>query len=72
MQPGIYDYSKLRGLIRERKRTQEEIAVAVGLNPSILSQKLCGKGLFKQTEISAICNVLQIRPEDISVYFFAN
>lgn len=68
---GVYDYGKLRGLIRQRGRTQEDVAQAARLNSATLSQKLCGKGLFKQNEISAICNMLDIDPSEIGVYFFA-
>lgn len=72
MKSGVYDYSKLRGLIREKKCTQEDVATAAGLNPATLSQKLSGKSLFKQSEISAICDALEILPQDIATYFFAS
>lgn len=69
---GMYDYSKLRGLIREKRFIQDEIAKAIPINAATLSQKLSGKGLFKQNEISAICKILDIPSADIGVYFFTN
>lgn len=67
---GVYDYSKLRGLIREKNYTQEEIAKSIGINLSTLNQKLRGRSLFKQKEISSMCEVLDISSDEIGVYFF--
>nr|DAQ76762.1 MAG TPA: Protein of unknown function (DUF739) [Caudoviricetes sp.] len=72
MQIGLYDYSKLRGLIRAKNCTQEDVAKAAGINPATFSQKLCGKGLFKQDQIAAICNLLNIEPTEIGSYFFSH
>ena len=67
---GIYNYSKLLGMIREQGKTQNEVAQAAKINPATLNQKLRGKGLKKKKEISAICLFLKIPPSEIGVYFF--
>lgn len=66
----VYSYSRLRGRIRRCGRTQKEVAYAAKLNPATLSQKLCGKGYFRQNEISSICEMLEIADTEISDYFF--
>lgn len=67
---GMYDYCKLKGKMKEKGYTQEAIAEVAGLNPSTFNLKLNGKGLFKQSEITAICNLLGIPPTEIGLYFF--
>lgn len=67
---GVYNYSKLRGLIREKGQTQESVANAAKISPATFSSKICGKGLFKQNEITQICKFLDIKPQDIGTYFF--
>lgn len=67
---GIYDYSELRGLIRSRSKTQEDVAHAASIDPSTLSQKLNGRSLFKQSEIESIAKYLEISPVDVGRYFF--
>lgn len=71
IQSFTYNYSKLKGLIRERNLTQEDVASAISLNKSTFNQKLKGKSEFRQSEILAICNFLEISLENISTYFFA-
>lgn len=67
-----YDYSKLLGRMKEKNITQEFLAQLIGLQPPTLSQKLNNKARFKQAEISNICDVLEIEPVDIGLYFFAH
>ena len=69
---GIYNYAELRGLMRARDKTQEEVAKAVSIAPSTFSQKLNGRGLFKQNEIEAITAFLGIHPCDVGKYFFTH
>lgn len=64
-----FDYSKLRGKIREYG-TQEAFADAIGISTVTLSEKLNNKSQFTQKEINKSVEVLQIAPEDIPTYFF--
>lgn len=63
------DYSKLRGLIRERYHTEKAFAEAIGMSAPVLSGKLNDRDEWKTSEISAACRALDISPELISVYF---
>jgi transcriptional regulator with XRE-family HTH domain len=65
-----FDYSKLRGKIREMCQTQENFAEKIGLSKVSLSVKLNNKVPFTQGEIHAACDVLGIDRSDIAEYFF--
>jgi len=65
-----FDYSRLRGAIRENGKTQEEVSAEAALASATFSQKLNNKGLFRQNEITAICDCLHIPYSKISEYFF--
>ena len=67
-----YDYSKLLGRMKEKNITQDVLAKRIGLQPTTLSQKLNNKARFKQSEISLICDILDIDAGQIGVYFFAH
>lgn len=63
------NYSKLKGLMREKGITQEMLAQSVGIAESTLNMKLNGKSFFKADEILKIAEVLGIMSL-IDVYFF--
>lgn len=65
-----FNYNKLLGKMREKKITQENLANKIGNSPVTLSLKLNNKARFKQAEISAICDILNIRDCEIGEYFF--
>ena len=64
----IFDYSKLRGKIKECFDTQKSFAQALGISERALSLKLNNKVFFSQDEIEKICSLLNIL--DIGSYFF--
>lgn len=66
-----YNYSKLLGKIKECGLTQEQLAKEIGVNKATLSAKLNNKFNFNTDEMDAICEVLDISPEEIGSYFFA-
>lgn len=66
----IFDYSKLRGLAREKGKTQESIAAMIGVKEGTYSQKINNNSEFRQSEILRICDLLDIPPEQIHTYFF--
>lgn len=63
------DYSKLKGLMREKGVTQAELAKKIGMAESTLNLKLSGKTDFKTDEIIAISDFLGTR-DAIEKYFF--
>lgn len=65
-----FDYSKLNGRIVEKYGTQLRFSEALGLSESLLSKKLNGNVSFKQNEIQRACELLDIDPNDIPLYFF--
>lgn len=67
-----YNYSKLFGLIREKNLTQIDLAKLADISYASLNLKLNNKAIFRQSEISRICDVLNIQPDDIPKYFFAH
>lgn len=65
-----FDYSKLRGKIREVFGTQSKFASAMGLSNVSLSAKLNNNIAFTQSEINRACKLLSIPIEFIPIYFF--
>lgn len=65
-----FDYSKLRGQIRENYNTQSDFAKAMGFSSASLSAKLNGKVQFTQNEMDNACSLLKIDKADIAAYFF--
>ena len=65
-----FNYSKLRGRIRECETTQAQLAEMIGINKSSLSVKLNGRYAFTNEEILSICKELHIANDEISKYFF--
>ena len=64
-----YDYSKLRGKIREVYFTEHRFAKALGLSKMSLSTKLNGHIEFSQGEIEKAVGLLGIDPRQVSEYF---
>ena len=66
-----YDYSKLRGKIKEVCGTQDCFAEKLGIGRVTLSQRLNCQSEFTQDEILKACEILRIdKSMDISTYFF--
>ena len=65
-----FDYSKLKGRIKEVLGTQEVYAEKIGLSRTSLSLRLSGKLEFTEREISKSCDVLEFEPSEIPAYFF--
>ena len=66
----LFDYSKLKGKIKEKGLTQEELANKIEIDKSTLSLKINNQSVFTQEEIFKIINILGIAPEEIEEYFF--
>lgn len=65
-----YDYSKLRGKIKEVCETHDRFAEKLGIGRVSLSQRLNNILDFSQSEMYKTCDILSISKEDIPVYFF--
>ena len=65
-----FDYSKLRGKIKEVFRTQAAFADVMKMSTVSLSEKLNNKTQFRQKEIDRACDLLQISKDEIPTYFF--
>ena len=62
---------KLKGRIVEKGYTLSTIAKEVGISYQSMSYKVNNKREFNQTEISALCSILDIMDDQRSAYFFA-
>lgn len=65
-----WNYSKLRGKIKEIFGTQEAFAEALGIGRVSLSQRLNNLLEFTQDEMFKSCELLKISTCDIPDYFF--
>ena len=65
-----YSYQKLLGRIVEVYGTQSEFAKAMDVSERSISLKLNSKLNFKQSEITKACELLNIKPSEISEFFF--
>lgn len=65
-----FDYRKLNGRIVEKLGTKKEFAKKIGKSRSSVIQKLNNSTNFSQNEIIKSCEVLEISPNEIPIYFF--
>lgn len=65
-------YAKLRGLIRERFKTQEAFAEAMEMRISTLSAKLNDRSEWTKSQIKRACELLEIPLTEVWLYFFAD
>ena len=66
----VLEYGKLLGRIKEKGFTQAQLANLVGMTPGTMSMKLNNQAHFRQAEIFAICDALDIPISEIGEYFF--
>lgn len=67
-----YLYPALCGKIREKYRTQGNMANAIGMNPSTLSAKLSGKTQWSFADVEKICRILDIPMAEAPNFFTPN
>jgi len=65
-----FDYSRLRGRIREKIGTETEFATLLGISAPTLSAKLNNKVGFTESEILKASEILLVPRNEISFYFF--
>lgn len=66
----MFDYSKLKGRIREKTGTQSSFAKGMHMSDVSISDKLNNKKQWTQNEMLAACEVLDFCVSEIPVYFF--
>lgn len=66
----MFDYSKLRGRIREILGTQSMFAKLLGISEATLSKKLNNETDFTQSEMNRSCDLLKFPCAEIPAYFF--
>jgi hypothetical protein len=65
-----FDFSKLRGRIVEKFGTLERFAEAGGHSKGWISNRMNNVVPWDGQEIDEACEMLDINPEEIPVYFF--
>ena len=65
-----FDFSKLRGKIREVLSQEQIFAKKIGISTATLSSRFNNTTDFTGTEIMLACDVLKIPKEEIDLYFF--
>lgn len=65
-----YDYSKLRGRIKEKCGTEGAFAKKIRRSHNYLTSVFQGKSYFSQKDIGRGAEVLEIAPVEIGEYFF--
>lgn len=67
----MYDYSKLLGLILSLFNSRFEFAMALGVTPQTLNNKLHNYQPWNQYQIEECCKLLGITRKEIPTYFFS-
>lgn len=70
MEKTKFDYSKLKGRIKEICGTQKDFAERLGISEGSLTSKLLGHTYFTQEEIRRSMGILAIIPTKVHEYFF--
>ena len=65
-----YDYSKLKGRIRESFPNQSEFAEKLEISDASLSYKLNNKKVFNQDQIQRAIEILNLTAQETMDYFF--
>lgn len=65
-----FNYSKLRGRIREKYNTETEFSKVLGMGRVSLSKRLNNSLEFSQNEIIKSCELLGISGKEMPEYFF--
>ena len=66
----MFDYSKLRGLMAEKRVTQKVLASEIDISENSFTNKINGISAFSSNEIMKICNFLGISNTEVGAYFF--
>ena len=67
----MFDYSKLKGKIKEVFDTQDAFSEAMEMHRVSMNQRLSGIIEWRSPEIKKACDLLGIPLEEAHLYFFA-
>ncbi len=67
----MVDYDKLRGKLVEKRLTQSDIAEAIGCSRQAVSNKMTGKTALTLRDVTAICELMKVTPDERDSIFFA-
>lgn len=70
MERMVFDYSKLKGRIKEKCGSQKAFAEKLGITEATMTSKLNCDSYFSQSEILRSADILEILPDRIFTYFF--
>ena len=70
MEKTRFDYSKLKGRIKEKCGSQKVFAELLNVSEGTLTSKLQGYTYFTQDEIMKSTDILAIEPCEVALYFF--
>lgn len=65
-----FDYRKLKGRIKEKFETQQNFVNNIDMCDASFRKKIQNNSSFSQTEIINICKILDIKIEDIPLFFY--
>lgn len=65
-----FNYSKLRGKIKEKFKTQGAFAKELGISSVSLSAKLNNRVEFSQMEMDRCCELLEFPKDFIPIFFY--
>lgn len=68
----MYNYQKLRGLIKEHFNTLSNFAQAINMGTTTLNSRLQGNSFFNQMEIELISEKLNLSEDDVNAVFFSH
>lgn len=68
----VESFDKLKGLMREKRYTQTQMAIDLDMSISSLNHKLNGTATWQWNEMEKILKLLDIPCEQIGEYFFAS
>ena len=68
--PVKFDYSALKGFIREHFGTNKKFADFIGIGETALYDRLANKVPFTQTEMDRVADAFELTAESVSRLFF--
>ena len=66
----MFDYSKFRGLMAEKRATQKTLSTVLGISQNAVSHKMNGSSDFTPKEIVKLCDYFKIPNTKVGIYFF--
>lgn len=68
----VYNYNKLRGLIKEKYGTLQNFAESLGIGTTTLNSRLNSETYFDQAEIERVATLLDLSKVEVDQVFFTS